>query len=107
MNNKITHCTPCTSADRPLNFEIAKQKLIGLNDWQLIEDGRKIKKNFKFKDFITTLNFVNKVGNIAEIEGHHPDIYFTWGKCTIEIYTHAINGLHDNDFILATKIDRL
>lgn len=107
MNNKIKHCTPCKGTEGPLDTEIIKQKLINLNNWQLIEDGRKIKKHFKFKDFITTLNFVNKVGNISEIEGHHPDIYFTWGKCSIEIYTHAINGLHNNDFILAAKIDNL
>jgi 4a-hydroxytetrahydrobiopterin dehydratase len=107
MNNKTKHCKPCKGTDEPFSVEIAKQKLIDLNNWQLTEDGRKIKKHFKFKDFISALNFVNNVGNISEIEGHHPDIYFTWGKCSIEIYTHAINGLHDNDFILAVKIDNL
>ena len=67
----------------------------------------KLYRSFKFKDFKETLKFVNKVGEIAEKEGHHPDIYFTWGKCTIELYTHAIKGLSENDFILAAKIDKI
>jgi len=107
MNNQIKHCTPCHNGSIPLDLQTAKQKLASLKDWQLIENPTKIKKDFKFKNFATTLEFVNKVGNIAEREGHHPDIYFTWGKCSIEIYTHKINGLHDNDFILAGEIDKL
>ncbi|MEX2017065.1 MAG: 4a-hydroxytetrahydrobiopterin dehydratase [Candidatus Pacearchaeota archaeon] len=67
----------------------------------------KLHREFKFKDFKKTLEFVNKVGEIAEKEGHHPDIYFTWGKCTIELYTHSINGLSENDFILASKINKI
>ena len=64
-------------------------------------------KEFKFKNFLESQNFVNKVGSIAETEGHHPDIWFGWGYAKIKIYTHAINGLIENDFILAAKIDQI
>lgn len=64
-------------------------------------------KTFRFKDFKATLEFVNRVGAIAEQEGHHPDICFGWGKATIEIWTHKIDGLTESDFILAAKIDEV
>ena len=64
-------------------------------------------KEFKFKDFIESQSFVNTVGNISEAEGHHPDISFGWGYCKVKIFTHAIRGLAENDFILAAKIDRI
>ena len=64
-------------------------------------------KNFKFKNFDESQNFVNKVGNIAEEENHHPDISFGWGYCKIKIFTHAIQGLAESDFILAAKIDKI
>ena len=64
-------------------------------------------KDFKFKNFEDSQNFVNKVGNLAEEENHHPDISFGWGYCKIKIFTHAINGLAENDFILAAKIDKI
>ena len=64
-------------------------------------------KNFKFKNFEESQNFVNKVGNIAEEENHHPDISFGWGYCKIKIFTHAIKGLAESDFILAAKIDKI
>ena len=66
-----------------------------------------VEKEFVFRDFKTALNFTNKVGKIAEKEGHHPDIFLSWGKVKIITYTHKINGLHENDFILAAKIDKL
>ena len=67
----------------------------------------KLKKNFKFKNFIDSQNFINKVGNISEKENHHPDIKFGWGYANISITTHAIEGLSENDFILAAKIDKI
>ena len=66
-----------------------------------------LEKNFKFKNFVKSQEFVVEVGSIAEIEGHHPDIYFGWGYAKIKIFTHAIKGLAESDFILAAKIDRL
>ncbi|MFW9806104.1 MAG: 4a-hydroxytetrahydrobiopterin dehydratase [Candidatus Thorarchaeota archaeon] len=67
----------------------------------------KIEKTFKFKDFNKAMMFVNKVAEIAEEQGHHPDILIQWNKVTLTLWTHAIKGLHDNDFILAAKIDEL
>ena len=64
-------------------------------------------KEFKFKNFLESQNFVNKVGQIAETEGHHPDIWFGWGYAKIKIFTHAIKGLHESDFVLAAKVDRI
>ena len=64
-------------------------------------------KEFKFENFEESQNFVNKVGNIAETENHHPDISFGWGYCKVKIFTHAIKGLAESDFILAAKIDKI
>ena len=79
----------------------------GVNDWKLSEDTKWISKEFTFKDFAEGLKFVDAVGAIAEEEGHHPDIQLSWGKVVIELTTHAIKGLSENDFILAAKIDKL
>ena len=76
------------------------------NDWQVIKDD-KLKRIFHFVNFVQTMDFVNKVANIAEEEGHHPDMYVSYGKCVVVLWTHAINGLSENDFILAAKIDKI
>lgn len=76
------------------------------NGWNLTEDGKKIEKIFEFKNFPEALKFVNRVGKIAEDEGHHPNILlFNWNKVKISTYTHAVGGLTENDFILAAKIE--
>ena len=74
--------------------------------WQLIGEN-KIRREFHFVNFLQTMDFVNKVANIAEDEGHHPEISLGYGHCEIEIWTHAIDGLSENDFILAAKIDKV
>jgi 4a-hydroxytetrahydrobiopterin dehydratase len=101
------HCKPCEGGmpplSRPKNLEYLKQ----VNEWQLIED-KSIEKILLFKDFMEALVFVNKVADIAESEGHHPDILiFGWNKVKISLSTHSIGGLSDNDFILAAKIDEV
>ena len=74
--------------------------------WELLREAtHKIRKAFRFKDFKEAMEFVNKVAAIAEEEGHHPDIYIYYNKVVLELYTHAVNGLFQNDFILAAKID--
>jgi len=78
-----------------------------VNDWSLIEDSKKVEKNFEFKDFKEAMSFINKVADLAEQEGHHPDIFVSYNKVRIQIFTHKIGGLHENDFILAAKIDQL
>jgi 4a-hydroxytetrahydrobiopterin dehydratase len=75
--------------------------------WQLVEDGKALKREFKFTDFYRAMSFVNAVAHIANIEDHHPDIECGWGYCRIRYQTHSIDGLHENDFICAAKIDAL
>ena len=81
-----------------------------VDGWSVNSDNDKsyyLIKEFKFKNFIESQNFVNKVGNISEEEAHHPDISFGWGYCKVKIFTHAIKGLAESDFILAAKIDKI
>jgi 4a-hydroxytetrahydrobiopterin dehydratase len=81
-----------------------------VDGWCLKSDNNKIyylEKEFKFKNFIESLNFTNKVGSIAELEKHHPDIFFGWGYAKIKIFTHSVKGLVESDFILASKIDQI
>jgi 4a-hydroxytetrahydrobiopterin dehydratase len=73
--------------------------------WQINKDDH-LERLYTFSDFARALDFVNKVGAIAEAEGHHPDLYLAWGKCKVEIWTHKINGLTESDFYLAAKADR-
>jgi len=108
-------CVPCEGGVPPLSHEEASKLMEQLPEWQLIEEenenlkktglGSKILKEYKFKDFIGAINFVNKVAEIAESEGHHPDIKINYNKVLLELSTHAIGGLSENDCILAAKID--
>lgn len=100
-------CTACQGGIPPLTEKEARNFLKKTPGWELDSSGSKIKRSFKFKNFMKSLEFVNKVGNIAEKEGHHPDINFGWGYCDIVIFTHKIKGLHENDFILAAKINEI
>jgi len=76
-------------------------------DWELFDDGKRIQRSIKFKDFAAAFAFVRLVSDLAESEGHHPDISFGWGYVTVSLQTHKIHGLHENDFIIAAKINRL
>ena len=100
-------CVACEGGTMPLNRTEGEILLKQLKDWRLSGDARWISKQFKFKDFKEALEFTNKVGEIAESEGHHPDIQLSWGSVVIELTTHAIKGLSQNDFIIAAKIDKL
>jgi len=77
-----------------------------VSGWQVVEEHH-LQKAYKFADFRETLEFVNRIGELAEQQGHHPDICFGWGKADISIWTHKINGLTESDFVLAAKIDKL
>ena len=103
-------CIPCEGGIP--NFDITEiHKYLKMVDgWKVEADENKIYyllKEFKFKNFKESQEFINKVGDIAEAEGHHPDISFGWGYAKIKIFTHAINGLHESDFVLAAKIDKI
>ncbi len=98
-------CLPCHGDIVKFGDVKIKEYLTKIDDWQLKKNF--LVKEFKFKNFANTLEFVNKIGAIAEDENHHPNIEFTWGYLKISIQTHKINGICENDFILAAKIDQL
>lgn len=107
VNLTSTKCVPCSIGAPTLNADEIREFHKSLKEgWEVI-DNKKLKKTYKFKNFKEALEFTNKVGLLAEDEGHHPDIYLSWGKVVIELWTHKINGLHVNDFILAAKIDEI
>jgi 4a-hydroxytetrahydrobiopterin dehydratase len=99
-------CVPCRGGVPPLKGEELAAFEKRVDSWNVIE-GHHITKTFKFPNFREALNFVNSVGELAEVQGHHPDIFLTWGKVDITTWTHKINGLTESDFILAAKIDKL
>ena len=103
-------CIPCEGGIPSFYLEEIHKYLKKVDGWDVQSVDEKdyyIIKNFKFNNFLESQSFVNKVGEIAEQEGHHPDIWFGWGYAKIKIQTHAINGLHESDFVLAAKIDRI
>jgi 4a-hydroxytetrahydrobiopterin dehydratase len=103
-------CIPCEGGIPSFNLDEIHKYLKKVDGWDVESVNKKdyyIVKNFKFNNFLESQSFVNKVGAIAEQEGHHPDIWFGWGYAKIKIQTHAINGLHESDFVLAAKIDKI
>jgi 4a-hydroxytetrahydrobiopterin dehydratase len=101
-------CVPCEGGIPPLSNEKEEKYMKKIEGWTLIREGiHRIKKDFFFEDFKGSMNFVNQVAELAESEGHHPDIYIFYDKVVLELHTHAIKGLHLNDFILAAKIDEI
>lgn len=99
------HCVPCESGTPPLSGSALRrlEEQLG-SGWQVMENHH-VEKEFRFKNFAQALAFVNRVGAIAEEEGHHPDILLSWGRARITLFTHAARGLTENDFILASKIE--
>jgi 4a-hydroxytetrahydrobiopterin dehydratase len=101
-------CVPCEGGIPPLRGSALKEYLAQIPaGWEAVEDDKKIRKEFRFKDFKEAIDFVVKVARLAEEEGHHPDIFIFYSRVVIEIWTHAIGGLSENDFILAAKIDKI
>ena len=112
MSNDLINkkCLPCEGGAIPFDISEIHKYQKKVDGWEITEDENKIfflLKKFKFENFIKSQNFVNEVGKISEEEGHHPDISFGWGYAEIKITTHAIEGLSENDFILAAKIDKI
>ncbi len=100
------NCVPCRGGIPPLKGEALQTLEKQVAGWAVVDEHH-LTKTFKFPDFRQALGFVNRVGELAEQQGHHPDIYLAWGKVEIKIWTHKINGLTESDFILAAKIDQL
>jgi 4a-hydroxytetrahydrobiopterin dehydratase len=103
------HCVPCEGGVPPLPDDHLAPLLRQLTGWRLEEaDGhRQLVKQFRFPDFVTAVDFVNRVTPVAEAEGHHPDLLVAWGRVRAQLWTHTAGGLTENDFVLAAKIDRV
>jgi 4a-hydroxytetrahydrobiopterin dehydratase len=99
-------CVPCRGGVPSLEGEELRRLSAELPEWKVIEEHH-IEKSFLFPDFRKALHFVNRVGELAEEQGHHPDLTLSWGRVGVKIFTHKIKGLTESDFILAAKIDRL
>lgn len=99
-------CVPCRGGVPPLEGEELEALGRQLPDWTVV-DGHHLRREFRFRNFREALDFVNRVGELAEEQGHHPDINLSWGRVGVEIFTHKINGLTESDFILAAKVDEL
>ena len=106
MNLADKQCIPCRGGVPPLSGQRSRELLSELgDDWQLDAAGHLIRE-YAFPDFVTALEFANRVGAIAEEQSHHPDLHVAWGKCRVEIWTHKIDGLTESDFFLAAKVSR-
>lgn len=100
-------CVPCRGGTPPLTPEQYAPLLAQLREGWTIEDGRKLMKSFRFKNFVQAVEFVNAITAVAEAEGHHPDLYVRWGETRVYLWTHKIDGLSESDFVMAAKIDRI
>jgi 4a-hydroxytetrahydrobiopterin dehydratase len=100
------HCVPCEGGTPALTAAEVQPLLAELDGWE-VRDGKQLTKTYRFPDFVKAVDFVNAITPVAEAEGHHPDLTVTWGQVGVTLWTHAIGGLSENDFILAAKIDRL
>ena len=103
-------CLPCEGGVIPFDLSEIHKYQKKVDGWDIVKGEEEIfflSKKFKFENFINSQKFINEVGKISEVEGHHPDILFGWGYAEIKITTHAIKGLSENDFILAAKIDKI
>jgi len=100
------HCVPCRGGVPPLAGQELANLSAQLPDWRVVE-GHHIEKSFAFPNFKSALAFVNRIGQVAEEQGHHPDICFGWGNVKVTLFTHKISGLTESDFIMAAKVEQL
>lgn len=97
------HCVPCRGGIPPLTEEERRPLLEELGHGWEVKDGHHLTRSYEFPDFVTALGYVNRLGEIAEEEGHHPDLYLSWGKVRVDVWTHKIDGLTESDFVFAAK----
>ena len=101
-------CLPCEGGIDPCPIDFSKRQLAALQDWQISDDGKFIERKFKRKNFVECIQLLNRIGELAEVEQHHPDLHLTgYRHLKVVLTTHAIGGLSENDFIVAAKIDAL
>jgi 4a-hydroxytetrahydrobiopterin dehydratase len=100
-------CTPCRGGIPPLTQTEAAAYREQAPDWELLDGAKRIERTYRFKNFREAFAYVERAAALAEAEGHHPDIRFGWGYATISLHTKKIKGLHENDFIMAAKLDRI
>ena len=100
-------CVPCRGGIPPLPERDARELLAATPGWNLEEGATRLTRHFEFEDFVEAMKFVNRVAELAEQQGHHPDIAIHWNRVDLTLWTHKIGGLHANDFILAAKVNRL
>ncbi len=100
-------CVPCAAGAKPLEGKALESLQEELGGGWSVMDGHHLEKEYRFKDFAGALAFTNRIGQVAEAEGHHPDIGLSWGKVNVTIYTHKIDGLTESDFVLAAKFDEV
>jgi 4a-hydroxytetrahydrobiopterin dehydratase len=100
-------CTPCRGGIPPLSADQAEQYRAQALEWTLHDNDTRIERTYRFKNFAEAAAFVHKAADLAEAEAHHPDISFGWGYVTVSLRTKKIKGLHENDFIIAAKLDRI
>ena len=100
-------CTPCRGGVPPLTPEEVGAHQRQTPEWRVQDEAQRIERTFKFRNFAEAFGFVRQVADLAEAEGHHPDISFGWGYVTVSLQTKKIKGLHENDFIMAAKLDRI
>ncbi len=100
-------CSPCRGGIPPFPRADAEKKLPEVPGWELNPEATSISRRFSFKNFSLAMAFAMKVGEVSEQEGHHPELTIGWGHCTVSLMTHKIKGLHENDFIMAAKINKL
>ena len=100
-------CVPCKGGVPPLEGEELERLRTELGHGWHVVDGHHLEKAFEFEDFVSALDFVNRVGDVAEEQGHHPDLHLSWGRVGVELWTHKIDGLTESDFVMAAKIEEL
>ena len=98
-------CTPCRGGIPPLTRDEAEEYRRQAPEWSVVDDATRIERTYRFKNFGEAFGFVERAAELAEAEGHHPDISFGWGYATVSLRTKKIKGLHENDFIMAAKLD--
>jgi 4a-hydroxytetrahydrobiopterin dehydratase len=101
-------CVPCERGTAPMSRSEAERMLSQIRDWSLVDgDGLKLARELKFNNFAQAMSFINSIAEVAEAEGHHPDICVSWNRVKLDLLTHSIGGLSENDFIMAAKINEL